>query len=173
MTKFEPWLISTELLWLHYRLQFLSAETDIDQLSATSNSVKGKNMYSFQLFFLLSLYPYILKVLIVPTKGSYCPLRLFFLFWKILTSFLCFPTEIPKIFSYPLHKVMWLNNQMAYIFVKTSLGHSEFVAKYHGRFCCHCNTTYIWLKTWFALSMASVWYTLPWSLYNTSRNRHA
>ena len=58
----------------------LSAETDIDQLSATSNSVKGKNMYSFQLFFLLSLYPYILKVLIVPTKGSYCPLRLFFLF---------------------------------------------------------------------------------------------
>ena len=29
----------------------LPAETDIDQLSAASSSVKGKNIYSFQLFF--------------------------------------------------------------------------------------------------------------------------
>ena len=29
----------------------LAADTDIDQLSATSSSVKGKNMYSFQLIF--------------------------------------------------------------------------------------------------------------------------
>ena len=28
-----------------------AADTDIDQLSATSSSVKGKNMYSFQLIF--------------------------------------------------------------------------------------------------------------------------
>ena len=56
----------------------LTGDTDIDQLSATSISViKGKNMYSFQLFFLFSCYPYILMVLIVPTKGSYCPLTLY------------------------------------------------------------------------------------------------
>ena len=29
----------------------LPADTDIDQLSAASSSVKGKNVYSFQLFF--------------------------------------------------------------------------------------------------------------------------
>ena len=42
----------------------LAADTDIDQLSATSSSVKGKNMF-ISVLFLFSLYPYILKVLIV------------------------------------------------------------------------------------------------------------
>ena len=42
----------------------LTADTDIDQLSATSSSVKGKNMF-ISVLFLFSLYPYILKVLIV------------------------------------------------------------------------------------------------------------
>ena len=41
-----------------------AADTDIDQLSATSSSVKGKNMF-ISVLFLFSLYPYILKVLIV------------------------------------------------------------------------------------------------------------
>ena len=54
----------------------LPADTDIDQLPGTSSSVKGKNMYSFQLFFLFSLYPYILKVL---SYISCCPFRLVFL----------------------------------------------------------------------------------------------
>ena len=34
----------------------LTADTDIDQLSATSSSVKGKNMYSFQLLFFYFLF---------------------------------------------------------------------------------------------------------------------
>ena len=42
----------------------LTADTDIDQLSATSSSVKGKNMF-ISVLFLFSLYRYILKVLIV------------------------------------------------------------------------------------------------------------
>ena len=42
----------------------LAADTDIDQLSATSSSVKGKNMF-ISVLFLFSLYSYILKVLIV------------------------------------------------------------------------------------------------------------
>ena len=42
----------------------LTTDTDIDQLSATSSSVKGKNMF-ISVLFLFSLYPYILKVLIV------------------------------------------------------------------------------------------------------------
>ena len=33
-----------------------AADTDIDQLSATSSSVKGKNMYSFQLLFFYFLF---------------------------------------------------------------------------------------------------------------------
>ena len=42
----------------------LTTDTDIDQLSATSSSVKGKHMF-ISVLFLFSLYPYILKVLIV------------------------------------------------------------------------------------------------------------
>ena len=54
----------------------LPADTNIDQLSAASTSVKGKNIYSFQLLFLFYFHQYNLKVV---SYISYCPLRLVFL----------------------------------------------------------------------------------------------
>ena len=65
----------------------LPADTDIDQLSATSSSFKGKNMYSFQLlFYYLFIHTYILMVLIV-LKVVIVVLDWFFSFEKFQPPF--------------------------------------------------------------------------------------
>ena len=46
-----------------------------------------------------------------------------------------------------------MNDQTAYMFVKTSLGHSEFVVKYHGRFLLPLQ-----YQIWFKIRSALVWY---------------